>query len=239
MCERTLTSLLVFSSLVGRYFAFNFKPEPLMITYPQWEVTCLLLKRWYQNSIKVSNLSSFLCTVVRFSYRIVKEKMPKSDQCFEGFVNYQKCHYNNCSLSRTTSNVWEDRYLSVQIDKSDNTKWAVVNNRECVNPFGIPLPISHCYGCQLEPELEPAWQLEKDFWADARDLCLSKRAGWRLFDHFDGKYEHLIVDLFNAFRADVVFEAIGSNLWVGVYKDNGKFNAASDETRVMSIFQTV
>ena len=61
-----------------------------------------------------------------------------------------------------------------------------------------------------------------------------RELGWRLFDHLDGEFEQLIVGQFNAFRADGSFEAIDSNFWVGVYKHNGKFVAASDETKELS-----
>ena len=160
--------------------------------------------------------------------------MPKSDQCSEGFVNYQKCHYENCSLSHTPSNIWADRFLSIQVDESDNTKWTIVNNRECLNQFGFPLPKSHCYGCHLQPKLEITWQLQRDSWTNARDFCWNKGAAWRLFDHFDGIFERLIVDQFNAFRTDGTFQAGVSKFWVGVYKHDGKFVAVSDETKELS-----
>ena len=157
--------------------------------------------------------------------------MPKSDQCSDGFVNAQKCYYGNCTLSRSTSNVWADSYLSIQVDEPDNTTWKVVNNRECVNQFGISLPESHCSGCPVEPKLELTWQLQADSWTNARDFCFDQGPGWRLFDHFDGKTEHLLVEQFNYFCADGTFPATCPKFWIGCYMRNALLTAVSDVTK--------
>ena len=165
----------------------------------------------------------------------MKEKVSISDRCAEGFVNTQKCHYNNCSLSRTASNVWTGRNFSIQVDESDNTKWTVVNNLECLNHFGIPLPESHCSGCNFATKLQVKWDLQGDSWINASDFCLNMGVGWRLFDQFDGISEHLIVDQFRAFRNDGTFPGNTWKIWIGVvYSRNGDFVAASDETKELS-----
>ena len=164
------------------------------------------------------------------------EIKPKSDKCSDGFLNVQKCYQNNCSWSNSSSNVWADStQLSIHVYDSDRKKWTVVSKRVCMNRFGILLPESHCSGCNSEPKIELTWQFQRKSWTNAKDFCLNKGAGWRLFDQFDGKTEHLIVNQFKVFRSDGTFSGIDSAFWVGVYRENnGKFVASSNKTKELS-----